>query len=200
MQSKLLRRFYRRKTRTVAKQLLGKILVHKTNEGIISGKIVETEAYLGQRDPGSHASRGITERNKIMFGRAGIAYIYFVYGKHYCLNIVTEKEGVAGAVLIRALEPIDGIELMKRNREKDWLWVRLTNGPGRLTQALGITSSMNGTDLTGNRLFVMSRAQCKTERNSSIISTGRVGIKKGDKLPYRYHIEGNSFVSRSYPA
>jgi len=198
---KLLRKFYSRKTGIVAQELLGKILIHKTGEGIISGKIVESEAYLGQEDPGSHAYRGITRRNSIMFGPAGKAYIYLVYGNHYCLNVVTEKDGVGGAVLIRALEPKEGIQLMKKHRRIDDPLTRLTNGPGKLTEALGITGSMNGADLTGNNLFIMcqigSRKKESPSKDFSIISTGRIGIRKGRNLPYRYYIEASKFVSRT---
>jgi len=198
---KLLRKFYSRKTGIVAQELLGKILIHKTDEGIISGKIVESEAYLGQEDPGSHAYRGITRRNRIMFGPAGKAYIYLVYGNHYCLNVVTEKDGVGGAVLIRALEPKEGIQLMKKHRRIDGPLTRFTNGPGKLAEALGITGSMNGADLTGNNLFIMcqigSRKKESSSKDFSIISTGRIGIRKGRNLPYRYYIEASKFVSRT---
>jgi len=197
--SKLSRKFYSRKTVIVAQELLGKTLVHKTAEGIISGKIVETEAYLGQEDAGSHAYRGITRRNRIMFGPAGKAYIYFVYGNHYCFNVVTENDGVGGAVLIRALEPRKGIQLIKKNRGIDGPLAHFTNGPGKLSEALGITGSMNGADLTGNKLFIVSqnssRKKGKSSGDFSIITTGRIGIKEGRNLPYRYYIEGNKFVS-----
>lgn len=203
MISKLSKKFYSRKTEIVAQELLGKTLVHKMDEGIISGKIVETEAYLGQRDPGSHAYRGITQRNRIMFGPAGKAYIYFVYGNHYCFNVVTEKDGVSGAVLIRALEPQEGIKLMEKHRRIDGPLARLTNGPGKLTKALGITGSMNGADLTGNKLFIISRITSRKKeilsKDFSIVNTGRIGIKEGRNLPYRYYIEGSKFVSRTTP-
>ncbi len=200
MLSRLSRKFYSRNTGIVAKELLGKTLVHKTDEGIISGKIVETEAYLGQKDPGSHAYRGVTKRNRIMFGPAGKAYVYLVYGNHYCFNVVTEKDGEAGAVLIRALEPREGIRLMKKHRRIDGPLTCLTNGPGKLTKALGITGSMNGIDLTGNRLFVSQIASPKNKsasKDSNVIATGRVGIRRGKNFPYRYYIEGSKFVSRT---
>ncbi|NIM03914.1 DNA-3-methyladenine glycosylase [bacterium] len=197
------RKFYSRKTIVVAKELLGKTLVHKTDEGIISGKIVETEAYLGQKDPGSHAYGGITRRNRIMFGPAGKAYIYLVYGNHYCLNVVTEKDGVSGAVLIRALEPQQGIGLMRKRRRLDGPLPRLANGPGKLTKALGITGSMNGADLTGNRLFIISQIGSPRKKSRcndfSIVTTGRIGITTGQNLPYRYYIKGSRFVSKTVP-
>jgi DNA-3-methyladenine glycosylase len=187
----------------VAQELLGETLIYNTDEGVISGTIVETEVYLGQGDPGSHAYRGITQRNRVMFGSPGKAYIYLIYGKHYCFNIVTEKDGVAGAILIRALEPKEGIELMKKNRRIDELLSRVTNGPGKLTEALGITGSMNGVDLTGDRLFIMSenspRKKGRIPKDFRIITTRRLGIRKGKNLPYRYYIEGSKFISRNIP-
>lgn len=203
MIDKLPRKFYSRSTEIVAQELLGKTLVHKTEKGAILAKIVETEAYFGQKDPGSHAYRGISARNRIMFGPAGKAYIYLVYGRHYCLNIVTEKCGIPGAVLIRAAEPIEGIQLMRKNRRIGERLAHLTNGPGKLTAALGITASLNGTDLTGNKLFVVSDTNRGETREPSTIfgitKAGRIGIKEGSNLPYRYYIEGNKFVSRTIP-
>lgn len=198
---RLPRRFYCRKTRIVARELLSKILVHETDEGIISGRIVETEAYLGRDDPGSHAHCGVTSRNRIMFGPPGRAYIYLVYGSSYCLNVVTEKDGVGGAVLIRALEPEEGIGLMEKNRRIDGHLTLLTNGPGKLTQALGIRGSMNGADLTGNKLYILSRDSSGKKQSwpkeFKIVTTSRIGIKAGRNLLYRYYIRGNRFVSRS---
>ena len=194
-------RFYCRKTRIVARELLSKSLVHRTDEGIISGRIVETEAYLGRDDPGSHAHCGVTSRNRIMFGPPGRAYIYLVYGSSYCLNVVTEKDGVGGAVLIRALEPEEGIGLMEKNRRIDGHLTLLTNGPGKLTQALGITGSMNGADLTGNKLYILSRDSSGKKQSRpkgfKIVTTSRIGIKTSRNLLYRYYIRGNRFVSRS---
>jgi len=185
----------------VARELLSKSLVHRTDEGIISGRIVETEAYLGRDDPGSHAHCGVTSRNRIMFGPPGRAYIYLVYGSSYCLNVVTEKDGVGGAVLIRALEPEEGIGLMEKNRRIDGHLALLTNGPGKLTQALGITGSMNGADLTGNKLYILSRDSSGKKQSRpkgfKIVTTSRIGIKAGRHLLYRYYIRGNRFVSRS---
>jgi len=183
---KLSRSFYSRITDMVAKDLLGCILVHECGEKKLSGKIVETEAYFGKKDPGSHASRGMTPRNSIMFGKPGFAYVYFVYGNHYCLNFVTEKEGTAGAVLIRALEPMEGMEEMRKRRRNG----NLTNGPGRLTQALGITKKQNGMDLTGKELYVL-----KGRKPEKIVTTTRIGIKEGSELKLRFYIKGNKFVS-----
>ncbi len=180
------RKFYSRRTDRVARDLLGCVLVHRLKGTKLSGKIVETEAYFGRGDPGSHASRKRTPRNSIMFGKPGFAYVYFVYGNHYCLNFVTEKEGTAGAVLIRALEPLEGTEEMARRRKGK----NLTGGPGRLTQALGITKEHNGLDLTGNELFVL-----RGSRPARIARATRVGLRHGKELELRFYIRGNKFVS-----
>ncbi len=131
--------FYSRSTVQVAKDLLGQILIHETSDGPVAGRIVEVEAYLPKNDPGCHAARGITPRNAVMFGPAGYSYVYFCYGNHFMFNVVTEKEGTPGAVLIRSLEPVRGMDRMSRRRgkfgPKD---ISLTNGPGKLVQALGI--------------------------------------------------------------
>jgi len=148
---KLSRNFYSRSADKVAKDLLGCVLVHINENKKLSGRIVETEAYFGREDPGSHASRGMTPRNRLMFGKPGFAYVYFTYGNHWMFNIVTEKSGVPGAVLIRALEPLEGEEEMENNRKRK----DLTSGPGKLTQALGINKNHNGLDLTGNRIYVL---------------------------------------------
>src|SRR3989338_6570908 len=132
------RSFYERNTQVVAFELIGKVLIFKQGDNFLSGKIVETEAYFGANDPASHAYRGVTPRNRVMFGQAGMSYVYFTYGNHHCLNIVTETEGVPGAVLIRALEPISGVPIMQRRRGKKITREQLTNGPGKLAQALGI--------------------------------------------------------------
>ena len=150
---KLGREFYLRDTISAARAILGKIIVHETGEGTLSGRIVETEAYL-RDDPACHASRGKTPRNSAMFGPPGHAYVYFTYGFHYCLNFVTQPQGVPEAILIRALEPLEGIEIMMRNRGKDRL-EDLCSGPGKLTQALAISRDLNGEDLLGDRLYVL---------------------------------------------
>lgn len=177
------RKFFERDAKTVAKKLLGKVLV---KDGV-KGKIVETEAYYGEDDPASHASKGFTERNKIMYGRPGRAYIYLCYGNHWLLNVVTEKEGVAGAVLIRALEPIKGVE------KRDVDYYNITNGPGKLTQALGIDKRFNGKNMLKGRLKIED-----WEKTGSIVSTPRIGIKKGKNLKLRFYVKGNKFVSKKY--
>lgn len=183
---KLPRKFYSRRTDLVARDLLGCTLVHKTGSKKLSGMIVETEAYRGYDDPGSHAFRGQTPRNSVMFGKPGFAYVYFIYGNHHCLNFTTEKKGTAGAVLIRALDPLEGKETMLENREGR----SLTNGPGKLTQALGITRDQNGVDMTGNTLYVL-----RGKPPEDVAKTTRVGIRQGAELKLRFYIKGNKFVS-----
>ena len=173
----LKREFYARPTVEVARDLLGKILVH----GDRAGKIVETEAYLGTGDPAAHSAAGITQRTQVIFGPPGHAYVYLNYGIHYCLNIVAEPEGTAGCVLIRALEPVHGFSVS-------------ATGPGRLTKAMGITLSHYGADLTRGPLTV----HAPPDRDSQEIHVGpRVGISKAADLPLRFTIRGNPFVSHS---
>jgi DNA-3-methyladenine glycosylase len=178
---KLTRDFYLRDTVEAAKAAIGKILVHSTPHGIISGRIVETEAYL-RDDPACHASRGMTRRNAVMFGEAGRAYVYFTYGLHYCLNFVTQPEGIAEAILIRALEPLEGIDQMRRNRGKDHPR-DLCGGPGKLTQALGIDISLNGEDLLGDRLCVLDDGTDVGE----VVSRPRIGIKEATDRLWRFY-------------
>ncbi|UCG95784.1 MAG: DNA-3-methyladenine glycosylase [archaeon] len=183
---KLSRKFYVRKTDRVARNLLGCVLVHKTRSGRLSGKIVETEAYLGKNDPGSAGCRHIKSVPKILLGKGGHAFVYFTYGNHWMFNIVTETPGVPGAVLIRALEPVEGKDVMRKNRNND----NLTAGPGRLTQALGITKKQNGIDLTGNELYIITG-----EKPGKIVTTTRIGLSRGGDLKLRFYIRGNKFVS-----
>ena len=187
------RKFYARNTPIAAEELLGKHLVRHTLGSKIVGRIVEVEAYGGNDDPGSHACRGMTPRNQLMFGEGGFAYVYFVYGMHYCFNVVTEKQDVPGAVLIRALEPIKGIEIMKKNRGNSNVF-NLTNGPGKLTKAMNITGKQNGLDLTKSKeLFI-----CKPEETEKfeVVSANRIGIKVGVDKPWRLYTKNNIFVSK----
>ena len=173
------RKFYLNDTKQVAKDLLGKTLVRKIGGHILSGVIIETEAYKGKNDPASHAARKKTERNKIMFGEVGHAYVYFTYGMHYCFNVTAKKEDdESGAVLIRAIQPQQGIRDMIKNRRTD-LISNLANGPGKLTQALQITLKQYNLDLTKNSsLFIIDG-----KKPTKIIAKPRVGIKTGiDKL------------------
>ena len=175
------RSFYDRDTVDVARDLIGKILVRKIGQKIISGMITETEAYRYKDDAASHSFVGMTERNKAMFGQVGRAYIYFTYGMHYCVNVVAKNDHFkAGAVLFRALEPRDGLEFMIKQR-KTRLFSNLANGPAKLTQALQITKKQYGEDLTKlSSLFVIEGKKIK---KSKIRANSRIGIKKAtDKL------------------
>jgi DNA-3-methyladenine glycosylase len=184
------RRFYARPTVEVARGLLGKILVH----GETSGKIVETEAYLGGGDDlAAHSARGITARTRVIFGPPGHAYVYFIYGMYECLNLVAEPNGQPGCVLIRALEPMAGIETMQRRRPAAHKIRDLASGPGRLTLALGITRAQNGVDVTRGSLTVRTP---RDEDRFEIEVTPRIGIRHCADWPLRYTIKGNPFVSR----
>lgn len=187
--------FYERDPVVVARDLLGKYLTHDTPEGQLIGKIVEVEAYGGLQDPGSHASRGITERTKIMFDKPGFAYVYLIYGMHYCLNASAHINGQAGAILLRALEPINGIELMKKNRAKDSLR-DLCSGPGKLCQALGVNKNHNGRQLITSPLYI---AAGEFIAEDAIMATPRINIDYAGEAkdwPWRFYIKGNSFISR----
>jgi len=188
------REFYRRNTIDVAKDLLGKILVRVINGKILSGIIVESEAYRSIDDPASHSYRGKTERNSVMFGEVGHAYVYFTYGNHYCLNIVAKENAVpAGAVLIRAIEPMKGIKQMQKFRRISDL-SNLTNGPGKLTKALNVTKKQNGTDVTKNgELYILNGMDVDS---SSIMATSRIGIRVALDKRWRFLIADNKFVSR----
>ncbi|MBC8390447.1 MAG: DNA-3-methyladenine glycosylase [Actinobacteria bacterium] len=188
MKNILPRKFYGRDTSEVARNLLGKVLVKFRGPEMVGGIILETEAYYGEDDPASHAYGGKTPRSEIMFGKPGIAYVYMCYGMYYLLNVVTENEGKPGAVLIRALKPIWGIDIMKKRRNVN-LEGRLTDGPGKLTIALGIDIKDNGADIVRgeNRLYL---SDYKTEDNNlKIIVAERIGIKKGEDRPLRFLIQ-----------
>lgn len=188
--SKTLRReFYLQDTVDVARGLLGKVLVHKIAEGILAGRIVETEAYL-MDDPACHASRGITPRNAPMFGPPGHAYIYFTYGMHFCMNAVTAPEGVGEAVLIRAVQPLLGIDFMMERRGTRVI-TNLASGPGKLCQAFGLGREQGGLDLTEGPL-VIEEGEDVTE----IITTTRVGIRLAAEKPWRFYQAGSRFISR----
>ena len=188
---KLPKEFYLQKCATVAKKLLGKTLVRMQNDYIYSGIIVETEAYPGKNDPASHTYKGKTKRNEAMFIRGGTAYVYFTYGNHYCFNVVTEAEGIGSAVLIRAVEPVLGIEKMKKNRSVNDIF-KLTNGPGKLAKAFKIDKKLNGADLSRNVIFIM---EGNTNYNK-ILSSRRIGITKNTKKNLRFYLEANPFVSK----
>ncbi len=187
------RPFYQRDTTLVAKALLGKVLVRRLGSAIMAGVIVETEAYRGNDDPASHAYRGPTRRNLVMFGEAGHAYIYFTYGMHYCLNVTAKRNAQPGAVLIRAVRPVRAVKRMMKHRKTDRT-LDLANGPGKLTQAFAITSSLNGHDLTtGRGLFIVEDSEPQT---FEVNSTGRIGIMSGKKKMWRFFVKDDPFVSR----
>lgn len=194
------RAFFVRDPRRVARQLLGKVLVRDAGNAQLTARIVEVEAYLGIDDPAAHSAAGRTLRNAVLFGPPGHAYIYFIYGNHYCLNVSCEPEGQAGGVLFRALEPLSGIEAMSRarnvqlNRPGDLR--KLSSGPGRLCEAFGITRARdNGVDLTSpaSGLWIGDDRY----RPGSISQTPRIGITKAAEMPLRYFLTNNPFVSGS---
>ncbi len=187
------RSFYLRPARTVARDLLGSYIIRTLPRTTIIGKIVEVEAYLGDRDPASHAFHGRTERNAVMFWRGGHLYVYFTYGMHFCANVVTGEAGVGHAVLIRAVEPVSGIAGMKRRRNGGHKAEDLTNGPAKFCQAFGIARKENGTDLLGNTIRI---AAGEPVRPSLIVSATRIGIRLAADKRWRYYIKGNAFVSR----
>lgn len=188
------RHFYARDTVKVAQELLGKILVRVISNNILTAMIVETEAYKSSDDPASHSYKGLTKRNKPMFGEVGYSYVYFTYGNHYCFNIVAKDEkSSAGAVLIRAVEPLSGIEIMKKKRGVDDIY-KLTSGPGRLTQALSIDKSLNEIDLTREcELYVINGYDVAIDK---IERASRIGIRDALDKQWRFYIKGNPFVSR----
>jgi len=198
------RSFFDRDPRRVARDLLGTILVGRDARSLLAGRIVETEAYLGLNDPAAHAAAGRTARNLVLWGPPGRAYVYFIYGNHYCLNVSCLPEGKAGCVLIRALEPVAGLERMARNRGLDLSALRspaqlrlLTSGPGRLCEAFAITRPRdNDTDVTDrdSHLLVAPNVSDDLPR-PRILATPRIGITKAAAEKLRYIIKDNPFVS-----
>lgn len=200
---KLNRNFYNRNTIDVAKDLLGKVLIHKNKEKITSGRIVEDEAYLGFKDKAAHSYGGKkTERVKIMYGKPGLAYVYIIYGMYYCFNVVTRKEGIPEAVLVRALEPLEGLDIMSQRRFDNKYnnlnknqKLGLTNGPGKLCIAMGIDKNNNGYDLCQNRLYI----EDDNMRKFNIVDSKRIGINYAEEARdylLRFYIEGNYYVSK----
>jgi DNA-3-methyladenine glycosylase len=193
---RLRRDFYRRAALTVARELLGKRLVRVVDDQRISGLIVEVEAYIGEDDAACHAACGRTSRNEVMYGPPGRAYVYFIYGMHHCLNVVTEEEGFPAAVLIRALEPLEGLEIMRCHRpgKPDR---ELTNGPAKLCQALAIERNFNGVDLCTSEVLFIEEGQRVARQE--IGASPRIGIKADElarSVPWRFYVKGNDFVSR----
>ena len=202
------RAFFLRDARIVARQLIGKLLVRRAGRHLLVGRIVEAEAYLGLRDPGSHAYRGETERNRVLFGPPGHAYVYFIYGNHYCTNISCHAEGDPGCVLLRALEPVSGLVEMAANRgvqlgEPPTIAQQkaLTSGPGRLSEALGITRlAHNGCDLCSkasplNIAGDMASEMDDGQRRLRVAATTRINVWSAPDDPWRFIAAGNAFVS-----
>ncbi len=195
---KLSRSFYKRDVLTVAQELLGKILVKADSPELLAGRIVEVEAYDGNVDEASHTFRGKTKRNEIMFEEGGYFYVYFTYGVHFCCNIVTGNQGHGTAVLIRGIEPVEGIKQMAVNRygrnllnEKEKH--NLTSGPGKVCQAFGINREYYGEDLISGRIYLLNQKKLPEE---AIVRTTRIGIKKSAELNWRFYLKDNPFVSR----
>ena len=192
MASVLPRDFYDRETELVAREMLGTVLECQTPAGKSSGIIVETEAYVGEHDPACHAAVGRTRRTEPLYGRPGLSYVYFIYGVHWCFNAVTRAEGLASAVLVRAVEPLSGIDLMERRRGHTVRGVNLTNGPGKVCAALGIDGAMNGLSLQRGPLVIREGRNVGTEE---IETTARIGITKAVDWPLRFFLRENPWVS-----
>ncbi len=192
---KLPQSFYQRSNVVqVAKELIGKILVTSVNDVLTSGMIVETEAY-SFKERGCHAYKGQTERNKVMFEKGGISYVYLCYGMHHLFNVVTNQSGTADAVLIRALEPTQGMDLMLERMNVNTI-KRITSGPGKLTKALGITKSWNGVDLVGQQVWIEEGEKVAAAK---IKADARIGIDYAGEdalLPWRFSIKDNKWVSK----
>ena len=189
--------FFARDTEIVARELLGATLECRTRGGLVSGRIVETEAYVGEHDLACHAAAGRTARTAPLYGPPGIAYVYFIYGVHWCVNAVTRGIDEPSAVLIRALEPLKGVEIMRRRRAAARRDVDLTNGPGKLCEALGITGEHNWLPLQKPPLRILRGAPISDDM---VLVTPRIGITQCRDWPLRWVIRGNPYVSRGKPA
>ena len=190
------RTFYDRPTELVARDLLGVVLECTTPDGTASGRIVEVEAYLGPDDPACHAVAGRTQRTWHLHGPPGVAYVYFIYGVHWCFNAVTREEGHGSAVLVRALEPLTGVDLMCRRRGPVRRDVDLTNGPGKLCAALGIDGALDGVRLDRRPLRILAADRVS---DSDVLVTPRIGITRAADWPLRWVIRGNPYVSTARP-
>ena len=184
---KLNKNYFSRDTKKVAEDLIGSLLVRNADDTVLKGMIVETEAYYGENDPASHASNGKTDRNEIMYGEPGYFYVYLCYGMYYLLNVVTEEKGVPGAVLIRSVKPVKGIEKLKKNRGRD---EDITNGPGKLTEAFEVDKNFNGVDVSGDLLYFE-----RQNIDYDIGKSNRVGIKEGKDRLLRFYLKGSSYIS-----
>ena len=195
MPAKLPRSFYSRPAVDVASDLLGKVLVRRVRRRNMAGKIVETEAYVGPHDLACHASKGHTPRTAVMFGEPGHAYVYMIYGFHFCLNVVTEPTGYPAAVLIRAVEPLESVDLMRRLRNNPERDIDIASGPGKLCKAMSIDKALNGEDLLGATIWIEDR---KLDPGS-ILTSPRVGVDYAGEYkdkPWRFYVQGNPHVSR----
>ena len=195
---KLSKSFYCRELHTVAKELLGKVLIKKNSKNLLAVKIVEVEAYDGEIDKAAHSFGGKTERNRVMFNKGGFFYVYLSYGVHHCCNIVTGFEDKGTAVLIRAVEPLKGLDVMIKKRfgrklKNDNEITNLTSGPGKVCKALGINKNHSGLDLTGDKIFLLDQPKVKV---SEIGISKRIGITKSINYPWRFYIKENKFLSR----
>lgn len=192
---KLPRSFYQKQDVVqIAKDLLGKVLVTQVDGHLTAGKIVETEAYCGRGDKACHANNKRTPRTEIMYGEGGTAYIYLCYGIHHLFNVVTNVEGMADAVLIRALEPVQGIEVM--NERRNFTKAKLASGPGTLSQAMGIHVNMSGADLCEEQIWIVGSSE---NENIEILADTRIGVEYAEEdalKPWRFVIAGNKFVSK----
>ena len=184
------RNFFNLPTITLAQELIGTYLAHESPQGLTIGRIVETEAYLYHGDPACHAAKGETKRNQVMFGSAGHCYVYLIYGIYFCFNVVSGAEGEGEAVLIRALEPVHGIELMQKRRRTEKMNA-LCSGPGKLVLAMGINADHNGQPINNGGLRIYRR-----DGIPEIIRTTRIGISQGSELPLRFYLKDSPFVSK----
>jgi DNA-3-methyladenine glycosylase len=192
---KLPRSFYSRSTLDVANDLLGKVLIRRLGRRKLAGRIVETEAYVGPHDLACHASKGHTPRTAVMFGPPGFAYVYMIYGFYFCLNVVTEPEGCPAAVLIRAVEPLEGVDLMKKLRSHPVRHTNIASGPGKLCMAMSIDKQLNGADLLGTTIWIEDR---NIDRGA-ILTSPRVGVDYAGEYkdkPWRFFVDGSTHVSR----
>jgi DNA-3-methyladenine glycosylase len=188
------REFYARETELVARDLLGCILECHTPEGVAAGRIVETEAYLGEHDLACHAAAGRTRRTEPLYGPPGTSYVYFIYGVHWCFNAVTRAAGLPSAVLVRAIEPLEGIDLMRARRRAARRAADLTNGPGKVCAALGIDARHNALPLRRPPILIR---QGRTVSAADVVVTPRIGITQSADWPLRWFVADNPYVSRT---
>jgi DNA-3-methyladenine glycosylase len=186
--------FFKKDTLNISKKLLGKVLVRKIdNKTCLAGKIVEVEAYIGEHDPACHAFQKVSGRSSVLYEEGGTIYVYFIYGNYYCFNIVTEKKGIGCAVLIRAVEPLEGIDIMKEFRPKAKSVHDLTNGPSKFCLAFDIDKRFNNQKLSKEGIFV---SEPLTKEKFEIKTSKRIGIVKGAEFPYRFFIKDNPYVTK----